>query len=151
MMRVVTVFLILAVSAHGLSQHPQPRRDFFAKSAAAAFAVATTTTTTATPSLALDMDAFVKNELAKDNEKIQKTDTNDDATMCRYGAPGPETGDACVRAGLPTIRKAGGVDAYGKIDRGDFVRCTTKYVIVNDKYEKVITCKDSQRSYFFEQ
>jgi hypothetical protein len=127
------------------------RRSFLIKSLGTAFGVAATTTMTTTPAFALDMDAFMNSELSKDNKNAQeKNAINDDAVSCRYGAPGPETGDACVRAGLPTTRKAGGVDAYGKIDRGDYVRCTTKWSIVGDHYEKFVTCTDSQRSYMKE-
>jgi len=70
----------------------------------------------------LDMDAFIDRELATDNDKGR---LSEDAALCRYGSPSPETGEACVRAGLPTTRK--GVDAFGKADRGDFVRCKQFY------------------------
>ena len=54
----------------------------------------------------------------------------DDEALCRFGQPSKGRGDACVRAGLSTklSSKPGAVDAYGNVDRGDFVRCSFQYV-----------------------
>lgn len=100
---------------------PHSRRAFLASAAtaAAAASVAAPTVTNA-----LDMDAFVQQELSKDNATTQ---LSQDAALCKYGFPSPETGEACLRAGLPTTRMASGVDAFGKADRGDFVRCKQSY------------------------
>jgi hypothetical protein len=81
---------------------------------------------------ALDFDSFIQGELdatpcdEKTSKKCKPQMTKDQA-MCRFGQPSPETGNACLRAGLPTTRP-GGVDAFGKIDRGDYVRCKGIYV-----------------------
>jgi len=90
------------------------------------------------PSNALDMDAFIKSELESDKKK----DFTDDEALCKFGAPGRDKGEACVRAGLSTAgAKSGGVDAYGKIDRGTFERCKKKWDIVNGKYEFEVICE----------
>eukprot|EP00977_Amphora_coffeiformis_P009969 scaffold2330_cov153-Amphora_coffeaeformis.AAC.1 len=108
------------------------RRAFLASAAAGA----TTTVAVATPAWSLDMDAFINQELAADNNKAQ---LSEDAALCKYGSPSPETGEACRRAGLSTTRK--GVDAFGKADRGDFVRCKQFYEL-DDKgnYVKKTAC-----------
>ena len=92
----------------------------------------------ARPVNALDMDAFISKQLDEDQKK---TDISDDAKTCRYAAPGKEKGDACVRAGISTAGKNGGVDAFGKIDRGDFVRCKNSYPLIDGKYVKTTTCE----------
>jgi len=84
-----------------------------------------------TAAMALDMDAFINKELESTicDEKINKKcqpKLSDDEALCRFGSPSKATGQACVRAGMPTA-KAGGVDAFGKLDRGDYVRCKTVY------------------------
>lgn len=88
--------------------------------------------------LALDMDAFMENELQKDKPKQM----SDDERMCKFGAPGKERGQACERAGMPI--NAGGtttkVDAFGNIDRGNFVKCSTSYPMINGQYVKTVTC-----------
>ena len=127
------------------SPNNQQRRSFLNTSVVAIVGF-TGATAISQPSIALDMDAFMNNELAKDSKKEEVKPVNDDATTCRVGAPGKETGDACVRAGLPTTRKTG-VDAYGNLDRGDFIRCTTSYKIENDKYMRIVTCQDKNISY----
>eukprot|EP00536_Pseudo-nitzschia_multiseries_P012263 jgi/Psemu1/290174/fgenesh1_pg.460_\ len=90
----------------------------------------------ASPSMAqaLDMDAFMAKELDSSNNKNNNNNKNDgskkmsdDEALCRFGAPAKETGNACLRAGLPTKRPTG-VDAFGSVDRGDFVRCKPNYV-----------------------
>ena len=86
-----------------------------------------------TAAMALDMDAFMNKELEMDstvcdertNKRCQPK-LSDDEALCRFGSPSKGTGEACVRAGMPTA-KAGGVDAFGKLDRGDYVRCKTVY------------------------
>ncbi len=90
------------------------------------------------PSAALDMDAFISKELEVDKSK---TYLSDDVKTCKYAAPGKEKGDACVRAGISIAGKNGGVNAYGEIDRGDFVRCKTSYPMIDGKYVKTITCQ----------
>ena len=87
---------------------------------------------------ALDMDAFMNKELNDDKNKLE---VSDDIKTCKYAAPGKEKGDACVRAGMSTAGKNGGVDAYGNIDRGDFVRCKTSYPMIDGKYVKTVTCE----------
>lgn len=81
---------------------------------------------------ALDIDSFIQNELKSDacddkTSKKCKPKLSEDEAMCRFGQPSPKTGEACLRAGLPTKRPSG-VDAFGKVDRGDFVRCKANYV-----------------------
>lgn len=85
---------------------------------------------------ALDMDAFIQKELA-----LSKNDSNcddrvdkkcqrkmsDDEALCRFGQPSQATGEACVRAKLSTKRSST-VDAFGKVDRGEYLRCKAKYV-----------------------
>lgn len=113
------------------------------------------------PSLALDMEAFANSQLAADSKssppttkKITATATStprvssgdskqmaEDEGMCKFGQASQAKGEACVRAGLPTKAKyEGGVDAFGKVDRGDFVRCTSYYELINGKYEKFTKC-----------
>lgn len=81
---------------------------------------------------ALDVDNFIQQQLDTSScdertSKKCKPQLSEDEAMCRFGQPSPRTGNACVRAGLATSRQ-GGVDAFGKIDRGDFVRCKGVYV-----------------------
>ena len=109
-------------TAEAYSAKPFSRRAFLAATAAAATSATTAAVTTSQPAFSLDMDAFINQELAADNNKAQ---LSEDAALCKYGSPNPETGEACVRAGMPTTRK--GVDAFGKADRGDFVRCKQFY------------------------
>lgn len=83
--------------------------------------------------MALDIDSFVQKELDNGtcNEKIDKKckpKLSDDQALCRFGQPSQETGEACVRAGMSTSRATGSVDAFGKIDRGDYVRCKAYWV-----------------------
>lgn len=89
----------------------------------------------------LDMDAFAQNELS--NNESNKEMTADEA-LCKFGQPSPQRGQACERAGLSTAntKRKGGVDAYGNVDRGQFVRCKQFYQLVNDKYVKVTECKE---------
>lgn len=101
------------------------------------------------PSQALDIDAFIQNELDSevcnnrvDKKCISKVKMSDDEALCKFGQPGKSRGDACVRIGVSTSSKTiGGVDAYGNIDRGTFERCTRSWSVVNGKYEKEDICK----------
>jgi hypothetical protein len=82
-------------------------------------------------SKALDIDAFMEKELESGtcNEKTDKRcqpKLSEDEALCRFGQPAKETGEACVRAGMSTT-KPSGVDAFGKIDRGDYARCKPYY------------------------
>jgi hypothetical protein len=96
---------------------------------------------------ALDMDAFMQKELDSTpcNDKIDKKckpKFSDDEALCRFGQPSPETGAACTRAGMPTDRPGRPVDAFGKVDRGDYVRCKSYYVDgENGKLEKKWKCQ----------
>jgi hypothetical protein len=86
---------------------------------------------------ALDMNAFENSQLGKSD---QPPLLSADEGLCRYGAPGKETGDACVRAGIST-KRTGTLDAFGTVDRGDFVRCKTYYDDKGDRYEKRVVCE----------
>jgi hypothetical protein len=95
------------------------------------------------------MDAFMNAELAKDadcgssntRDCTPRKKLTDDEALCKYGQPSRERGDACVRAGVSTKLKPGGVDAYGKLDRGDFVKCKQFYEMENGQYVKKTECK----------
>ncbi len=89
----------------------------------------------------LDMEAFAERELSSTTDKKEMTA---DEALCKFGQPSPQRGQACERAGLSTAntKRKGGVDAYGNIDRGQFVRCKQFYQLVNDKYVKVTECKE---------
>lgn len=85
---------------------------------------------------ALDMDAFMEKELKQDAPKQM----SDDERMCKFGAQGREKGEACKRAGMATNTAGLKVDAYGNIDRGNFVRCSTTYPMIDGQYVKTVTC-----------
>lgn len=87
---------------------------------------------------ALDMDAFMNKELDNDKNKLE---VSDDVKTCKYAAPGQQRGDACVRAGMSTAGKNGGVDAYGNLDRGTFERCKATYPMIDGKYVKTVVCE----------
>jgi hypothetical protein len=93
---------------------------------------------------ALDMDAFMNRELALDTDGVAKTTPklSDDEALCTFGAPSKEVGEACVRAGMSTKRPTG-VDAFGKVDRGDYVRCKAVWVDPgpNEKLTKEWQCQ----------
>ena len=134
---IAAVVLLFPTTAEAYVTNTSTRRAFLA-SAAATGVVVTTTTATTPPAFSLDMDAFANRELATDNDKPQ---LSEDAALCRFGYPSQKTGDACVRAGLPTTRRVGGVDAFGKADRGDFVRCKQFYEVDGKgNYVKKTTC-----------
>jgi hypothetical protein len=60
-------------------------------------------------------------------DKKCKPKLTEDEALCRFGQPSKKTGEACVRAGLSTKRPSG-VDAFGSVDRGTFVKCKPNYV-----------------------
>lgn len=97
------------------------RRSVFAVPALALMAGLTTSSS---PSVALDVDSFMAKEL--DNNKVEPK-MSDDEALCKFGSPSKGTGNACLRAGLSTKRPTG-VDAFGTVDRGNFVRCKPNYV-----------------------
>jgi hypothetical protein len=103
------------------------------------FIAAAAAAATPTISNALDMDAFMKKELESDTSP-KETQMSDDEALCRFGQPSKDTGEACVRAGLPTTKKSG-VDAFGKVDRGDYVRCKPDYVYNGTKLVNVWKCQ----------
>lgn len=90
---------------------------------------------------ALDMEAFINQELTKDSVKAM---LSDDEALCRFGQPSQATGEACLRAGLSTKRRSGGtLDAFGTVDRGDFVRCKFEYELDGKGgYDKIKVCSD---------
>lgn len=129
MIRLPLVFLAsLLAKAMALSSiHDSNRRSFL---------VSVGTLIQASPAFALDMDAFVNKELQSNT----KTEMSKDEGLCKYGAPGPARGAACERVGLKTGVVKNGVDAYGNIDRGDYVKCKTEYPMIDGKYVKTVTC-----------
>lgn len=100
------------------------------------FIISFTAAVQASSAFALDIDAFMNKELETEKNK----DMSKDEGMCRYGAPGPDRGAACERLGIKTGVVKNGVDAFGNIDRGDFVRCKTEYPIIDGKYVKTVIC-----------
>jgi hypothetical protein len=126
---VAVTYLIGSKSSEAWSNSDISRRTFFQT-------LATGTTCIALPVSALDMDAFANSMLTQPTSQMSS-----DEALCRFGQPSPEKGDACVRAGRPTKNPSGGVDAYGNVDRGDFVRCKFFYVVEDDKYVKKVECK----------
>ena len=99
------------------------------------------------PSVALDMDAFARKELAEEpcNDRVSKKckpQLSEDEALCRFGQPSPKTGEACLRAGMSTKRPTG-VDAFGNLDRGEYIRCKPKYVD-DPKTNKLVKTWDCQ-------
>lgn len=141
------VFLVVAtvfapcesLTTNSSSQPQQSRRSVLALPFIA---------TATVPSIAnaLDMDAFMNQELSKDDcdsrtskKCVQKL--TDDEALCKYGQPSKERGDACARAGQSTKLSKSGVDAYGKVNRGDFTRCKQFYELdKNGEYVKKTEC-----------
>ena len=126
---------------------PPPRRrdvlDAGFRAAASFLAVTATTTTSFPPAvvLALDFDAFESSEITKDETKSAPV-LSDDEALCKYGAPGKAMGEACERAGVkPNLPSF--VDATGKVDRGDYLKCRYEYPIVGGEYVKTRVCKPS--------
>mmetsp|Transcript_43912 Transcript_43912/g.133759 ORF Transcript_43912/g.133759 Transcript_43912/m.133759 type:complete len:151 (-) Transcript_43912:261-713(-) len=150
-MRAITLFATVClcpVSVHawaGLGSKgdtlssSEGRRSFLGNSLMAGTALASMFCTPLTPAAAaLDMEAFANRELASDS---QTKKLSDDEALCKFGMPSRQTGDACVRAGMSTKRRDGGVDSYGNVDRGTFVRCKASYVDTGKEYKKVVTCE----------
>ena len=105
----------------------------------AAFTMATALST---PAQALDFDAFESSVISKDSETLIPK-LNDDEALCKYGAPGKAMGEACERAKMkPNL--PGVVDATGKVDRGDYLKCKYEYPIINGEYVKTRVCKPSK-------
>jgi len=128
----LTICLVISTLSDGMALSPTvKRRDFFRVAT-----VSASTMVVASPALALDMDAFINKELQQDTP----TEVTDDQRTCRYAAPGKDKGEACKRAGMSTSGKGNGVDAYGNIDRGDYVRCKTSYPMIDGQYVKTVTC-----------
>jgi hypothetical protein len=127
-----------AFSIHDPTTNTISRKNFLSSVLTAAGAATATTFTVLSPSavLALDMDAFMEKELQKDTPKQM----SDDERMCKFGAPGTERGEACKRAGMSVNAGGSKVDAFGNIDRGNFVRCSTSYPMINGQYVKTVTC-----------
>jgi hypothetical protein len=128
---------------HALVPPPLDSRRLFVKQSVTGISAFVATTTSAmisspaTHAWALDMNAFENSQLRKSD---QPTLLSADEGLCRYGAPGKETGDACVRAGIST-KRTGTLDAFGTVDRGDFVRCKAYYDDKGDRYEKRVVCE----------
>ena len=129
----ILVFMSLPSACLALSSQTINRRNFFQVATASV-----ATTSIIAPAFALDIDAFTKQELKQD---VPVLTMSPDESLCKFGAPGSVKGEACVRAGMPTAAKGGkGVDAFGNIDRGDFVRCVTTYPMIDGQYVKTVTC-----------
>ena len=128
---------LIITSGNALSSKSASRRNFF--KTVSTVTAASTATSIPFPAFALDMDAFMNSAIQQDVKK----EITDDERTCKYAAPGRERGEACVRAGMSTASKSGkgGVDAFGNIDRGDFVRCVTTYPMVDGQYVKTVTCQ----------
>eukprot|EP00579_Thalassiosira_antarctica_P016561 CAMPEP_0201942486 /NCGR_PEP_ID=MMETSP0903-20130614/49119_1 /ASSEMBLY_ACC=CAM_ASM_000552 /TAXON_ID=420261 /ORGANISM="Thalassiosira antarctica, Strain CCMP982" /LENGTH=178 /DNA_ID=CAMNT_0048484887 /DNA_START=53 /DNA_END=586 /DNA_ORIENTATION=+ len=94
-----------------------------------------------TPALALDFDAFEARETSKDSGKSNPK-LNDDEALCKFGSPGKSMGEACERAKMKPKLPAN-VDAFGKIDRGDYLKCVYEYPVINNQYVKTRVCKPS--------
>jgi hypothetical protein len=110
------------------------RSAFLIPTTAAIITMITSSSSTLPAAEALDIDSFIQKELDDTsttcNEKTDKKckpKLSTDEALCRFGQPSKSTGDACLRAGLSTKRPSG-VDAYGSIDRGNFVKCKPNYV-----------------------
>jgi len=125
---IIIMFLagMLSTFSHGYQPRPSLKTSCSRRSVFSAFPAFVVTVAISSSSRvdALDIDSFIKKEL--DNETV-KPQMSDDEALCKFGSPSPKTGSACVRAGLPTTRRTG-VDSFGKVNRGDFVRCKPKYV-----------------------
>ena len=132
----VAVFNIEYICA--LSSIAKTRRNFFKAVTASATATAgIATTIPVTPASALDIEAFTNKAIEQDAEKPM----TDDERTCKFAAPSQQKGEACERAGMKTTTgKKGGVDAFGNIDRGSYVRCMTSYPMIDGKYVKTVTC-----------
>lgn len=116
---------------------PPSRRSFlsFTASATAVFGLGLGFASSVSPAHAtLDMEAFAQSQLSSSTgncdealDKKCQPKLSEDAALCRFGQPSRATGEACLRAKLPTTRK-GGVDAFGNTDRGDYKRCKVNWI-----------------------
>lgn len=135
---------VFDVSANNCGDAVERRKVFdnIFRTTIAAVTVATTLPITTTqPALALDFDAFESGEISKDTSSSAPK-LNDDEALCKYGAPGKAMGEACARAKIQR-KIPGGVDATGKVDRGDYLKCRYEYPIVGGEYVKTRVCKPS--------
>ncbi|KAL7566985.1 hypothetical protein ACA910_019914 [Epithemia clementina (nom. ined.)] len=119
------------------------RRDFFQKSIAAPTSVVAVTvmgsgSVVATRVHALDMDSFIEQQLGASSSSSAVM--TEDQALCKYGFPSKATGEACLRAGMST-KRSGSLDAFGTVDRGDFIRCKQFYNDTGTAYEKVTVCE----------
>ena len=74
------------------------------------------------------MQKELDNETCDDRtSKKCKPKLSEDEALCRFGQPSKRTGEACLRAKMST-KRPNGVDAFGSVDRGDFVKCKPNYV-----------------------
>jgi hypothetical protein len=89
---------------------------------------------------ALDVDAFIKKELGNEEKSTTKNYSSDEA-LCKFGQPGKDRGDACVRAGIPIASPGKSVNAYGEIDRGSYIRCKQFYELEEEGYVKKTVCE----------
>lgn len=129
--------MICSRSTEGFSFHAAAGDDVGRRS----FLTTGVSTILATPTIAsaLDMDAFASSQLSAD---APKKDLSDDEALCKFGAPGKLRGEACQRAGIKTASSdKNKVDAFGNIDRGDFVRCNREWRVVDGKYQKFDVCE----------
>lgn len=131
-------------------RHPNERRKLL--QTAANFAVAgvlfgSNKNSPLTSASALDMDAFIGQELAASSTSSTSSQNNkklsDDEALCRFGQPSKLKGEACVRAGMSTKPQyaGSGVDAFGNVERGDFLRCKKSWTIVDGKYVSENVCQ----------
>jgi hypothetical protein len=94
----------------------------------------------ASPAQALDFDSFESSQISK--SAPSNPTLSDDEALCKYGAPGRSMGEACERAKMKP-RLPAVVDAYGKADRGDYLKCRIEYPIVDGNYKRTRVCKQS--------
>uniref|UniRef100_A0A7S1VJA7 Uncharacterized protein n=1 Tax=Grammatophora oceanica TaxID=210454 RepID=A0A7S1VJA7_9STRA len=131
LMRVPAICLLLLMVSPTQSLKLLSRRNVLSLPFIAAAAAATTPAATA-----LDIDSFVNSELSNDSTSPKMSE---DEALCRFGFPSKPTGEACLRAGLST-KRTDTLDAFGKVDRGDYVKCKTVYLDGGDKYIKTTVC-----------
>ena len=103
-------------------------------------AISTAAVSAAVPAqsaLALDFDAFESSAQSSSGPEY-----SEDEALCKFGAPGKAMGEACKRAGMKP-RLPSDVDASGKVDRGDYLKCAFEYPVIEGKYVKTRVCKPS--------
>ena len=117
-----------------ISSSSGDRRTFLSSAKTALLVGVLSTTLGPSPARAtLDIDAFVQKELGQDTQTSSSSvggkQLSQDEALCRFGQPSPATGEACLRAGISTKLRKGGVDAFGNVEsRGDYVRCKATWV-----------------------